>query len=247
VATRQPGAPVRRITVDRGKVDPTRWPYTLAVIRQVVAHGLELAPGLTVIVGANGSGKSTLIEALGAAWGRRITAFRDDWLQQAVAAPSAEDSDLDRALRLAYTPGGPTGGLVFRAERLHLQMKHFVEPGRWQERIDGHPLERSHGEGFLSVLAGMTAEPGLYVLDEPEAALSFDSTLALVAILTDMLAAGSQVVMATHSPILAAYPSARLLQCSATGIDQISYDDSDLASSWRSFLAAPASYLRHLT
>lgn len=82
---------------------------------QLVEHGLALDPGATVLVGANGSGKSTIVEALAAAWARRITAFRSDFAQQALAQPSAEDSDLHAALRLDYSSGGPTGGLFLRA------------------------------------------------------------------------------------------------------------------------------------
>lgn len=243
---RQPGAPVTGLTIDRGRADPGRWPCTVPAIRQVYDSGLALAPGATVLIGANGTGKSTLVEAIAAAWARRITAFREDWLQRSIAEPAAEDSDLHRALRLACTRGGPTGGLFLRAERMHAQAEQFSGRGRWSRRIDGPLLERSHGEGFLQVLAGMTAEPGLYVLDEPESALSFDSSLMLLAILQDMLAAGSQVVLATHSPILAALPGAALLQLDEGGITPVAYDDSDLVTSWRTFLTKPDAFLRHL-
>lgn len=247
MVSKQPGAPVTELTIDRGQAERGRWPYTLPVVRHVWEHGLPLGPGATVLLGANGSGKSTLIEAIAAVWARRITAFRNDWLQQAVSRPSAEDSDLHRSLRLAYTRGGPTGGLFLRAERLHAQAHDFTSPGRWSERIDSPLLQRSHGEGFLAVLAGMTAEPGLYLLDEPESALSFDSCLILLSIMSSMLDAGSQILLATHSPLLAALPGAQLLQLDDDGIHPIEYDGSDLVTSWRSFLSAPEAYLRHLT
>ncbi|SDE71751.1 Predicted ATPase [Blastococcus fimeti] len=243
---RQPGAPVTGLTIDRGQSDPTRWPYTVPAVRHVYDSGLALAPGATVLIGANGAGKSTLVEAIAASWARRITAFRQDWLQRSIAEPADEDSDLHRSLRLACTRGGPTGGLFLRAERLHAQADQFSARGRWSERIDGPLLGRSHGEGFLQVLAGMVAEPGLYVLDEPESALSFDSSLMLLTILQDMLAAGSQVVMATHSPVLAALPGAALLQLDERGITPVDYDDCDLVTSWRAFLRRPDAFLRHL-
>ena len=218
----------------------------MPVVRQIWDHGLSLAPGATVLVGENGSGKSTIVEAVAAVWARRVTSFRDDWLQQTVATPSGEDSDLHRALRLAYTRGGPTGGLFLRAERLHAQAAGFTHRGRWAELVDGPVLHRSHGEGFLAVLAGMAAEPGLYVLDEPESALSFDSCLMLLTLMSDMLRAGSQILLATHSPILAALPAATLLQLDRDGITPVDYDTCDLVMSWRSFLHAPERYLRHL-
>lgn len=246
MASRQPGAPVRELTIDRGQAGPGRWPYTLPIVRHIWEHGLVLAPGATILLGENGSGKSTLVEAIAAAWARQITSFRNDWLQQMVATPSGEDSDLDRALRIAYTRGGSTGGMFLRAERLHAQADAFSHRGRWAERIETPLLEQSHGEGFLQVLGGMTAEPGLYVLDEPESALSFQGCLALLSIMMEMLDAGSQLIVATHSPLLAALPGAALLQLTADGIHPVEYDETDLVTSWRTFLRAPEGYLRHL-
>ncbi|MCA1695612.1 MAG: AAA family ATPase, partial [Actinobacteria bacterium] len=150
-----------------------------------------------------------------------------------VATPSGEDSDLDRALRIAYTRGGSTGGMFLRAERLHAHAEAFSGRGRWAERIETLLLHQSHGEGFLQVLGGMTAEPGLYVLDEPEAALSFQGCLALLSIMIEMLESGSQLIVATHSPVLAALPGADLLQLTADGIHPVAtYDDTDLVTSW---------------
>jgi predicted ATPase len=203
---RQPGAPIRHISVDRGKV-VDGWPFTLPVVQQLVANGIDLAPGITVLMGDNGSGKSTLVEAIASAWARRIVAFRNDIAQQVLAQPSAEDSPLDRALHLQFTTGGPTGGLFLRAERLHEQTR---------------------------------------LLDEPESALSFTGSLALLQILGEMAANGSQVLLATHSPILASAPGAALFELDDAGMTATTYDECLLVSSWRSFLAAPERYLRHL-
>lgn len=92
----------------------------------------------------------------------------------------------------------------------------------------------------------MTAEPGLYILDEPESALSFDSCLALLVIMSDMRSAGSQILLATHSPILAAVPGAHIYELDEGGLRSVCYDDTHLVESWRGFLAAPDRYLRHL-
>lgn len=247
MVSRHPGSPVRRLTVDRGHVRADEWPWTIPAVRQVVRRGLDLDPGITVLLGPNGSGKSTLVEGVAGAWARMVSSFRSDWLQCAAAEPSEEDSLLYRGLRLDATRGGPSGGLFLRAERLHAQAAGFSSRGRWRERVGPTPLlEQSHGEGFLAVLAGMAHEPGLYVLDEPEAALSFDSSLTLVQILLDLRAAGSQVVLATHSPVLAAVPGARLLQLGSDGIRPVAYDDTDVVVAWRGFLQDPQRYLRHL-
>ncbi|SOD74584.1 predicted ATPase [Jatrophihabitans sp. GAS493] len=239
---------MKAVSVDRGRADLSAWPYTMPVVAQVVEEGLNLSPGLTILIGQNGSGKSTLVEGLAAAWGRRITAFRSDWLQRAAAESSREDSDLNRSMRLHYTVGGATGGLFLRAERLHAQADWFSGGGRWGERMGGiDVLARSHGEGFLEILAAMVSDPGLYVLDEPESALSFDSCLVLLTLMSQMLAAGSQIVLATHSPILAAMPGALLLQLDESGIRPVDYDETDLVTSWRGFLASPERFLGHLT
>jgi predicted ATPase len=247
VGSRQPGAPIQKLAVDGARVEAGRWPYTLPVVAQVVEHGLDLDAGINVFVGANGSGKSTLVEAVAACWARRVTVFREDWIQRAAGAPAEEDSDLYLALRPVYTRGGPTGGLFLRAERLHAQAAGFSDRGRWKERVGDQPLlTLSHGEGFLRVLQGMTAEPGLYILDEPESALSFDSSLALLTIMSDMRAAGSQILLATHSPILAAVPGARIYELDETGLRCVDYDDMHVVQAWRAFLDAPDRYLRHL-
>jgi predicted ATPase len=246
MVSRKSGAPVTTLTIDPGQAH-AGWPYTLPVIRQIASEGLQLNLGATVLLGQNGSGKSTLLEGVAAAWGQRMVAVRDDWLQHAMSLPSAEDSDLHRSLRLACTRGGPTGGLFLRAERLHGQAAGFSNRGRWSTRVSGPVLQRSHGEGFLEVLNGMTAEPGFYILDEPESALSFDSSLALLAILTDLMNAGSQILLATHSPVLAALPGATLLQLDDEGCTEVAFDDADIVVAWRSFLEAPGRYLRHLS
>ena len=110
--------------------------------------------------------------------------------------------------------------------------------------------ERSHGESYLNLVTHRFGPNGLYVLDEPEAALSVRGCLALVARideLHELLAQGSQFVMATHSPILLAVPGARILQIDDTGrIERVSYDDAEPVSLTRSFLTEPDRFLRHL-
>jgi predicted ATPase len=127
------------------------------------------------------------------------------------------------------------------------QAVQFESRGRWRERVGGQSmLHLSHGEGFLTVLQAMTNEPGLCILDEPESALSFESCLALLQIMSDMLAAGSQILLATHSPILGALPGAQILQLDAACMAEVTFDDSELVRAWRAFLDAPDRYLRHL-
>jgi predicted ATPase len=109
---------------------------------------------------------------------------------------------------------------------------------------DFHAL--SHGESFLAVLESRFDSGGFYCLDEPEAALSFSSTLALIAVLQRVVAQGGQVVCATHSPVLASLPGARILEVGEWGLREARWEDLELVWHWRRFLETPGAYLRHL-
>lgn len=104
----------------------------------------------------------------------------------------------------------------------------------------------SHGESFLAVLRTRFSSPGFYCLDEPEAALSFSSTLALVSALAEVVASGGQVLCATHSPVLAAMPGATLLEVGDWGYRRTTWDELELVQHWRAYLEAPGRYLRHV-
>jgi predicted ATPase len=111
----------------------------------------------------------------------------------------------------------------------------------------GHDFHSmSHGESFLAVAGTYLTTPGFYCLDEPEAALSFSSTLAMIGVLADLAAKGSQVLSATHSPILASLPGATIYETGAHGIRRKDWDELDLVANWRSYLDAPERYLRHI-
>lgn len=104
----------------------------------------------------------------------------------------------------------------------------------------------SHGEGYLQVLEGRFREPGLLLLDEPEAPLSFESCLVLIRVLLDAANSGSQIVCATHSPLLAAIPDAHVLEIGDHGIRQVAWEDLSMVDHWRRYLQNPDLYLRHL-
>jgi len=106
--------------------------------------------------------------------------------------------------------------------------------------------ELSHGEGFLEILRTRVNQIGFYLMDEPDAPLSFTASLGLVALLHDLVAAGSQVVVATHSPIVAALPGANLLELGPWGVRAATWDDLSLVVSWRQFMRDPESFFRHL-
>ncbi len=105
----------------------------------------------------------------------------------------------------------------------------------------------SHGEGFITVFTERFTEPGLYLMDEPEAALSFSSCLQLVALMHQLGESGAQIICATHSPILAATPGADIIEVGEHGTQRTTWEDLTLVALWRRYLADPASYFRHIT
>jgi predicted ATPase len=107
--------------------------------------------------------------------------------------------------------------------------------------------ERSHGESLLAVLRHRFLDVGVYFMDEPEAAFSFTSCLALVSLLDQMRAEGSQVIVSTHSPLLVALPGAAIFELGDWGMRRIErYDELELVRSWRSYLESPERYLQHV-
>jgi predicted ATPase len=233
--------PLTRVSVvQRARYDPDAWYWRVPAVAQLRERGLDLDSAVTVLVGENGSGKSTLIEGLAAAWGRRLTAQVHHWTPTA----GDEDADLGWHLRLDGEWPPPQGGCFLRAEAMHA---HFATLETDARAFDGRGLNtRSHGESFLAFLESRRTERGLYLLDEPEAALSFRSCLALLVLLGDAVAAGSQVLLATHSPLLAAVPGARILELGPDGGQPREWPELDLVRDWREFLDAPQRWLRHL-
>ncbi|WP_311966745.1 AAA family ATPase [Arsenicicoccus cauae] len=123
--------------------------------------------------------------------------------------------------------------------------KSTLVEGSFGENFHG----RSHGEGFRDLFTGprFTQKFGLYVFDEPESALSFTSQLHLLGVLLELMERGdSQVLMATHSPVLASLPGATLLQLDEEGYRPVAWEDLDLVDHYRRFLERPERYLRHL-
>ena len=223
------------------------WPFTIPAVAQLVGEGgLEASPGVTFLVGENGSGKSTLIEAFAAVYPRR--GFASPVVRKLGPDPSAEDSPLRWHLRARTHRQASPAGFFLRAEAMHGYLAGIDADPTQARAWGGERLqEQSHGESFLAVLRHRFADRGVYFMDEPEAALSFRSCLGLVALLDQMRREGSQVIAATHSPLLASLPGATLLELGDGGITRVErYDDLEIVRSWRLFLEGPERYLRHL-
>lgn len=239
---RLPTLPIRSITEHALCPAPRdQWPQTLPPVRQLLDEGMDLGPA-TIMVGENGSGKSTLVEAIAMGYGLSP----EGGSTGAQHSTRATESGLEQHLQLVRNIGASRRGYFLRAETMHSFYTYLEEnPSRLRVEPEFHAM--SHGESFLELIIDKFREGGLWVLDEPESALSFSGSLALVGILKDLIAAGgSQVIMSTHSPLLAALPGAAIYEVGPWGLRRSEWDDLDLVSNWRSFMNMPGRYLRHL-
>jgi predicted ATPase len=238
--------PVVRVSVSRDhRPDPAAWPMTVPAVAQLVRRGLDLDPGVTFLVGENGSGKSTIVEAVAMAYGLSP----EGGSVQGAHSTRPSESGLSSALTLQRGIGSSRWGYFLRAETMHGWYTYFEETGRGlppgQKRGPAFH-EMSHGESFLEVLRTRFDSPGFYCLDEPEAALSFSSTLGLISTLAAVVESGGQVLCATHSPVLAAMPGATILEAGEWGLRRTTWEELELVQHWKAYLDAPGRYLRHV-
>lgn len=230
--------PIREIRENAGyPLGRTAWPATMAPIAQVLNAGLKLGRA-TVLVGENGSGKSTLVEAIALAYGLSP----EGGSTGAVHTTRVSESPLSEHLELIRNVGATRRGYFLRAETAHGLFSYLEANPSPHGDIAFH--EMSHGESFLSITADRFRGSGLWVLDEPESALSFMGCLKLVALLSRLMAdGGSQVIMSTHSPVLAALPGANIYELGPWGLHYSSWNDLELVSQWRTFLTRPDRYI----
>jgi predicted ATPase len=230
--------------------DTGRYPFTLPVVAWLArSSGVKLAPGVTFLVGENGTGKSTLVEALAVAAG-----FNPEGGSQNFRfATRATESSLGDHLVLTWTAGRrPRTGYFLRAESYYnvateIERLHQIDGNMLRYYGGVSPHERSHGESFLDLVVHRFGPDGLYLLDEPEAALSVRGCLALLARMVELAAHGCQFIVATHSPILLALPHATILQIDQDGaLQRVDYDEAIPVQLTRDFLAAPDRFLHHL-
>jgi predicted ATPase len=213
-------------------------------------HGVEridLDPHVTFFVGDNGSGKSTLVEALAGAL--KLNAEGGGRAYQFRFSTRATHSRLRRRVELDWVSLPPRNSFFLRAEsvfNLATAMENTGSVGEMQ-KVYQQPLhEQSHGESFLDIAVNRLAPNGLYLFDEPEAALSLRGQLALMRRMHELAAEDCQFVVATHSPILLGYPGAAIYELSDEGIRAISYDEAPQVELTRAFLDDPERFFRHL-
>lgn len=245
---------VRSFRLRRAAVaDWEAYPFRLPAVRAL--EGLSLHPHVTYFVGENGSGKSTVLEALAVALG-----FNPEGGTPHLRFGTAETHSALHA-HLVVDGRNPTkGGFFLRAESFynvatavdredreiaggysHLLTQRLIHT------FGGRSLhEQSHGESFFALFTHRFRHPGVYLLDEPEAALSPQRQMALLAELHRLVRGGCQFVIATHSPIVLAYPSARIYRFGDDGIAPVEYEDTEQVQVTRDFLLRREAMLRVL-
>jgi predicted ATPase len=230
------------VSVRREGADDSRYPFSIPALRALTT--LELHPQVTLFAGENGSGKSTLVEAIAVAAG-----FNPEGGSRHYALTTrASHSQLHEHLHLVRDARPQRDGFFLRAESFYNVATYVgslgAEIGEAYGPVSLH--EQSHGESFLSLVLNRFKGKGLYVLDEPEAALSPRGQLALIRRMHELAEAGSQFVVSTHSPILLAYPGARIYVLSDDGIAETPYDETDPVELTRAFLADRGRFLHYL-
>ena len=205
------------------------YPYSLPVIKGL--DTLRFHPRVTFVVGENGSGKSTLLEAIATAWGFNP----EGGTRNFNFSTASTHSGLWQCMRLSKGYQRPKDGFFLRAESFYNLASNIdtmdSEPGPGVPVINsygGKSLHhQSHGESFFSLMIHRFGGDGLYILDEPEAALSPARQLAMLNRMHQLVSENSQFIIATHSPIIMAYPDAEILMITESGIDKVDYEETD--------------------
>jgi predicted ATPase len=207
--------------IDKGSFD--QYPFNLPVIRNF--SKLQFHSQVTFLVGENGSGKSTLIEAIAVALGLNA----EGGSRGLNFATQETHSELHKHLRIVRGIKRPKDGFFLRAESFYnvaSAIEDLNSDGGLAARYGGRSLhEQSHGESFISVLRHRLRGDGLYIMDEPEAALSVQRQMEFIRLMDELVERNSQVIIATHSPIILSYPNAMIYQINDGILCQVAYEE----------------------
>jgi predicted ATPase len=236
-----PGPYIRGLSFRAGSPPSDEYPF-LPAVRALAS--LEIDPRVTLLAGDNGSGKSTLIEAIALASG--FGSQGGSLSGELGRAERAGPGDLAAHIEVERGVRRPRIGFFLRAESF-FNVAGSIDAQDLYEVYGGRPLhDQSHGESFLALAANRFGPEGLFILDEPEAALSVTGQLALIAVIHRAARQGSQFILATHSPILLCYPEAAVYQLDDEGLARVEPADTDPVRLTRDFIAAPERFLRHV-
>ncbi|RUT31681.1 AAA family ATPase [Paenibacillus zeisoli] len=240
---------VRRIELDRSRIPSyQQYPYNLGVVRNL--DSLKLHPKVTYIVGENGMGKSTLMEAVAVAWGFNPEGGTKNFN----FSTQATHSPLHEHIRLVRGRNRPRDGFFFRAESYYNLATNIGVLDR--EFSDAPPIinsyggkslhEQSHGESFFAAFLHRFGGRGLYMLDEPEAALSPLRQMAMLSRIHELVQRNSQFIISTHSPILMAYPDSIIYNLTTEGMEVTTLEETDHYIIMKEFLNHKDKMLREL-
>jgi len=215
------------------------YPFSIPAIRHL--HSLKLHPRVTFFIGENGSGKSTLLEAIAVAEGFNAEGGSRNFMFKT----RDTHSELHKCIGLARGVRRARHDSFFlRAESFYNVASYADEIGVRYGSTSLHA--QSHGESFLTLFVERFTGNGLYLLDEPEAALSPQRQLTFLAALHDLVQRDSQFLIATHSPIVLAYPHAIIYALTENGIEQVAYEETEHYKVTRAFLTRTPQMLADL-
>jgi len=219
---------------------PREFPFSVPAFAQLTS--LEFHPHVTFFVGENGSGKSTLLEAIAGLAGMPTTGGSNNFTRSA----ADRERPFGNAIKLVRGVRQPKSAFFLRAESFFNVATEIEATGVASSYGPQGLHEQSHGESFLALALHRFRNHGLYLLDEPEAALSPQRQLAFLAIINQLVDGGSQFIIATHSPILLAFPRSRILHFSEAGIEDVAYEKTEHYALTLDFLSNRERYLARL-
>jgi predicted ATPase len=243
-AINMPAPYLRRVWLDPSRIDDrAAYPFCLPFLHD--AFELSFDRPITIIVGENGTGKSTFLEGIAVLAGYDEAGggkgYRPVDHSNAIEAMGRQ---LSKALRASWLPK-ITNGWFFRAESFFSVARYLDEAAR--EPLSGPPpdfLSHSHGEGFLRFFEERCQRQGIFIFDEPESALSPARQMEFLKLMRRMEQSTiCQVVMATHSPMLMAYPNARLLRLTKYGLEPVTVEQTDHYKVMREFCSDPVGFV----
>jgi len=222
-------------------------PFDLPIIK--LMEDLTFHPQVTYIVGENGVGKSTLIEAIATSYGFNP----EGGTKNMNFSTENSHSSLHRYIRLSRSYKAAADGFFLRAETVYNVSSHIDDLDR---EGSGPPIinsyggtslhKQSHGESFFSIFMHRFSGNGLYILDEPESALSPTRQMAMLRRIDELVKNGSQFIIATHSPIILAYPQAKIYEITPTSLEVVHYEETEHYIISRAFLDNPQGMIRRL-
>jgi len=222
---------LQKVSIRPGvNIDVGIYPYNIPAVAEIDL--LDFHPDVTFFVGENGSGKSTVLEGIALALGFSTEGGTKNFNLETTSSVSP----LHQVLRLTKSFRKPSDGYYLRAESF-FNVATYMDEVNYLDGYGGKSLHaRSHGEAFMALLVHKFRGKGLYLLDEPEAALSPSRQLAALSAIHQLVQDGSQFIIATHSPILLSYPSAKLMLFDGSGIREVAYEDTEHFLVIRDFL-----------